>query len=176
MLLPLTNAQRVKRFGRFRFVATPKPGNPEAIRILDGWAEAHIVVVRCPQLERFGHESVRMHRQAAEPFRELWRQWEAANLLDRLKTWNGSWAPRFKRGRAGGGEAALSNHSWGNAFDVDARLYPLGKVVVADAPIRALVPIAESLGWFWGGNFRSRADGMHWEYTGAAPKTEEPKT
>lgn len=169
--LPLTNAQRVERFGRFRFEPAPRPSNPEAIRILDGWAEANIAVVFCPQLERlFGLDAVRLHRKVLQPFLDLWAAWEAADLLDgRVTSWNGGQVARYKRGRAGGGEAALSNHSWGSAFDICARDYPLGVAAASDAPIRALVPDAERLGWFWAGRFRGRPDPMHFEHVGIVP-------
>lgn len=173
MLLPLTNAQRCERFGRFDFVPAGTPSNPEAIRIRGGWAEANIVEVTCPQLKRFDRERVNVHAKAAQSFLRLWAEWERLALLDAVVSWNGSFVPRYKRGRAGGGVAALSNHSWGTAFDVCARLYPLGRPVAPDAPIRALVPSAEALGWFWGGSFRSRPDGMHFEFCGAPPAPRE---
>jgi hypothetical protein len=162
MLLPLSNAQRIARFGSFKFVSAPVPGNPERIKILNGWDEKNIADVSCPQLRRV----VNVHHMAAGPFLALWLAWEKAGLLDRVHAFNGAWAPRYKRGRAGTGVAGLSNHAWGTAFDINAREYPLGKIVAPGAPIRALVPIAEGLGWFWGGNFRSRPDGMHFEFCG----------
>jgi hypothetical protein len=168
MLKSLTNVQRKAKFGAFNFVPAPTATNAEAIRITDGWAAKNIVTVSCSQLERFGRSPVKLHRVCADPFLELWRTWDAAGLLDIVKTWNGMWVPRFKRGKAGGGEAALSNHSWGSAFDINAREYPLGKPVAPNARIRALVPHAERLGWYWGGRFRSRPDGMHFEFVGEA--------
>lgn len=95
--------------------------------------------------------------------------WRSKNivLIKSIGTWNGSFVPRYKRGKAGGSHADLSNHSWGTAFDIDAQRYPLGKVVAADAPIRKLVPLAHEHGWLWGGDFKSRPDGMHFEYVGA---------
>jgi hypothetical protein len=29
--------------------------------------------------------------------------------------------------------------------------------------VRELVPIANELGWYWGGHYRKRLDGMHFE-------------
>lgn len=166
MILPLTNTQRVARFGRFAFEPDPQPANPEAIRILGDWPIKNIVKVPCLELGAVGRTSCLLHRAAAESFVKLWRAWDKAGLLAHVKTWNGSFVPRFKRGKAGGGVAALSNHSWGTAFDINARLYPLGFKVPELAPIRDLGRIANELGWFWGGNFRSRPDGQHFEFCG----------
>lgn len=181
-LLPLTNAQRIQRFGAFRCYASPQPKNPEHVTILDGWAEQHITQAHCPQLaQMFGRESVSIHRKAKQPFLDLWQAWDDGGLLKIVETFDGTWVPRFKRGRApvvpAGGSApvyesppaTLSNHAWGNAFDINARLYPLGKAVPEHAPIRRLFEPAMALGWFPGAFFQGRPDGMHFEYVGAAP-------
>lgn len=168
-LLPLTNAQRCQRFGKFDYLRDPQKGNPEAILIDREWVRQNIVRVDIPQLGRIKEPrlpTVSVHRAAAKSIVELWARWEKLGLLQHVQTWNGSFVPRFKRGRAGGGVAALSNHSWGTAFDVNAKLYPLGQPVWLLSPMRALAKVGEELGWFWGGNFRSRPDGMHFEFTG----------
>lgn len=166
MIRPLTNAQRCAKFGRPRYRAAPTAGNPEGIVLLGDWERQNIVTVDVPQLIRLQRPRVRLHRLAAESFVALWAAWERGCLIGDIHRWNGSFYPRFKRGRAGGGIQSLSNHTWGTAFDIDAHKYPLGQHVPAMAPVRRLVPIAEEYGWFWGGNFHSRPDGMHWEYVG----------
>ena len=167
-LSPLTNGQRCARFGQFKFLPSPQPGNKEHITILNGWAADNIVTVSCPQLRLMGIGHVNLHYKAKASFLELWADWEREGLLDHVKTWNGSWVPRFKRGMAGGGQQALSNHSWGTAFDINAKLYPLGYSVPQDSPMRQLAASANKRGWFWGGDFRSRKDPMHFEYVGEA--------
>ena len=167
MILPLTNAQRVKRFGRFSFRSAPKPGNPERIEVLGDWPSKNIVRVPCPELAPLGLTACLLHRDAAESFVKLWRAWRLAGMTPEIQSWNGSYVTRYKRGKAGGGIAALSNHAWGTAFDVNARLYPLGREVPADDVMRHLAGVAHACGWFWGGDFRSRPDGMHFEYVGS---------
>lgn len=167
-LLPLTNWQRCARFGRPRFVPAPLPNDPEHVRLIGDWSARNIVRVYVPQLERFHRAHQRVHRLAAQPLIDVWQAWDDAGLAEEVETWNGLFVPRFKRGRAGGGIASLSNHGWGTAFDCDAHLYPLGRAVPLDAPVRKRVEIAAEYGWFWGGAFRRRPDGMHWEYAGAA--------
>lgn len=189
-VLPLTHAQRVARFGSFSFTASPRPGNPEAVTIDPDWIVQNVRTVVCPQLERLGVGPVRIHRLAADSFLELWNAWERSDLLDIVETWNGSHVSRFKRPGPGPdgkpltilqrierartlGAASLSNHSWASAFDINARLYPLGKHAPASATIWKLVPDAERLGWFPGAKFRSKPDPMHFEYTGAPPARDE---
>lgn len=158
----LSNAERIERFGRFRFRHVPRPGNPEAIEITGMWVAEHIVTVQMPELAAFAPRGVRLHRLAADPFRALIRAWRDEGVLGELVSWNGSFVPRFKRGSL----SDLSNHSWGTAFDINAHLYPLGVSAAPDAPIRKLVPAATRFGWAWGGDFHHRPDPMHFEYVG----------
>ncbi len=157
MLLPLTDSQCAAKFGRFKYVLDPKPGNPEHIIITGGWAEKNIGTVYMDQLGR----RVSIHYAAMRPAMKMLAEWQAAGLLPLVHTFNGCWAPRLKRGRK-----MPSRHAWGTALDFNAREYPLGKPAAPDAPIRQLVPIAEANGFFWGGNFKSRPDPMHFEFVG----------
>lgn len=171
-LVSLTHAQRVQLFGRFAFTSDPEPGNPEHVVIAEPWVREHIVTVNVPQLAR----NARVHKLIAKQFLALWAAWEAAGLLGRVLTFDGSWVSRFKRQpgtpaqRAAAckvlGEQALSNHAWGTAFDIDAAFNPLGATpaaVGAKGCTRELVPIAALHGFAWGGDFHSRPDGMHFE-------------
>ena len=182
LILPLTSAQRVQRFGDFRYFASPQASNPEHVTVLDGWAEQNIVHVECPQLKSmFGRESVNLHYKAKASFLALWQAWDDDGVLDIVETFDGAWSPRFKRGRApvvpagstapvyAHPTATLSNHAWGTAFDVDAKRYPLGRPAASDAPIRRLFERALEHGWFPGALFRGRPDPMHFEFVGAAP-------
>jgi hypothetical protein len=58
----------------------------------------------------------------------------------------------------------LSNHASGTAIDLNALLHPLGKRGTFPAEkvpmIRAL---AKKYGLFWGGDYKNRADEMHFE-------------
>ncbi len=179
-LLPLTHGARRRRFGAFRFQHAPTPSNPEHVVIEPGWAEANLVSIYVPQI----HRMVTCHAKAERALLEVWREWERLGYLGAgigdprglVQTYNGMWVPRFKRQPGTPsqrlarcrtlGAASLSNHSWGTAFDINARIWPLGKAVPADAPYRALIPAANRLGWFCGADYRTRPDGMHWEYVG----------
>ena len=41
---------------------------------------------------------MQFHRAAAEQLKGLWAEWEEANLLSRILSFDGSFAPRFIRG------------------------------------------------------------------------------
>src|SRR5262249_51127608 len=116
-----TNLRRAELFGRFTYRPAPQPGNPEAIEITDGWDRENIVTVELPQVTRLvggpANGRVPFHRRGAQQLQELFRAWETDGLLSLLRTWDGSWAPRFVRGS----RTSLSNHAYGTAFDVNAQ-------------------------------------------------------
>jgi peptidoglycan hydrolase-like protein with peptidoglycan-binding domain len=161
-----STAARQAVFGRFDFVPDPRPDNREHIRILGTWERDNIVNVPIPQLRAAlgprAPTGMRFHRLAAEQLKELWADWERANLLDRILTFDGAFVPRFIRGST----TVLSNHAFGSAFDINADENPLGArpaLVGQRGATRELVPLANKSGFFWGGHFGSRQDGMHFE-------------
>ena len=164
--LPLKDtAARQALFGKFEFVAEPQPGNPEHIRILGDWQAENIVSVAVTQT-RIGKMakplSFAFNARAAAQLAGLWADWEAAGLLDRIVSFDGSFVPRMIRGTT----ASLSCHSFGAAFDINAALNPLQRMpplVGQPGCVRELVGIANTWGFFWGGHFRTRLDGMHFE-------------
>lgn len=164
---PMSDHERIAVFGRFKWAPSPSAGNKEAISIDPQWVAANIIAVATPQLTHLGVSHVRFHRLAVKQFTGLLEAWRTANLLQKcVLTWDGSYAPRLKRGHGSSSDPSdLSNHSWGTAFDVNARWNPLGaKPVVRGEPgcVRELVPIARQFGFYWGGDFH-RPDGMHFE-------------
>jgi hypothetical protein len=165
-LSPLVGtAERQRLFGTFTFVADPKPGNKENIRITNDWPEKNIVKVSIPVksvLGRNGPLEFEFHRLAADQLIAMWLQWEKEGLLDRILTFDGSFVPRFIRGST----RTLSNHAFGTAFDINAQFNPLGQepaAMGAKGCLRELVPIANRFGFAWGGHFNKRPDGMHFE-------------
>jgi hypothetical protein len=159
-------AARQQIFGRFSFVSAPQPDNPEAIRITDGWESQNIVKVAIPQLPGIrgapSSGTVRFHRLAARQLQDLFKAWSKARLLNRVVTWDGSFVARFIRGS----DTVLSNHAFGSAFDINAALNPLGvEPAFPGKPgcVYDLVRIAHDHGFYWGGHFSKRRDGMHFE-------------
>jgi hypothetical protein len=82
------------------------------------------------------------------------------NVIDRglakeMKTWDGCFIIRQKRGLT-----SLSLHSWALAIDVNAFENALGATPKLSA---GFVKCFTDAGCDWGGNFKSRKDGMHFE-------------
>lgn len=162
----VTNRQREALFGRYEYVRVPQPGNAEAIRILGSWERDNIVEVPIPQLRRAVGDkaptSIRFHRLAAGQLQSLWADWESAGLLNRILSFGGGFSARFVRGS----RSLLSNHAFGSAFDINEAYNPFGQRPVSNGRkgcVRDLVPIANRCGFYWGGHYQSRTDGMHFE-------------
>ncbi|NBV99878.1 MAG: hypothetical protein EBR67_10320 [Proteobacteria bacterium] len=163
---PLNNIEREKLFGKFSFIPAPTSANPEAITITDKWPESNIISVAVPQLRDLkgvpASLKVPVNKFISEQFLSMWEEWEKLGLLDLVLTFNGTWVPRYIRGS----RSILSNHSWGTAFDINVPFNPLGSKPAprgVKGSVVDLVPIAEKYGFYWGGNFTKRPDGMHFE-------------
>jgi peptidoglycan hydrolase-like protein with peptidoglycan-binding domain len=159
----ISNRDREDTFGGFKF--TPVGLGSDDIRILGDWRQKNVVTVAVPQLKGVkgtpASGRVAFHRKAADQLGALFAAWEAAGLLDKILTWEGSFAPRFIRGS----RSTLSNHAWGTAFDINFAWNRLGAMPTlkgARGSVRELVPLAHQHGFYWGGHF-SRRDGMHFE-------------
>lgn len=160
---PYPNSQRVREmFGVFRYEVLAKG----AIRITDGWAARNIVKIKIPQL--IGVEGappdgvIYVHRRAARQLQSLFAAWESAGLLKYVKSWGGSFVPRMVRGS----RTQLSNHAFGSAFDINAAWNGLGQTPAgwnSTGTVLPLVKLANEHGFFWGGHYNSRLDGMHFE-------------
>lgn len=158
----LSSAELESQFGPLPW--TPVEGDDSAITIDPTWAAAHLVPVDVPQLRDVpgAHGGrVTFHRDAADRLKSFFAAVEAAGLLARVNTFDGSFAPRRIRGRTG-----VSRHAYAVAFDLNASTNPLGG---PPAPLGQpgclleLVPLAEAHGFAWGGNYKGRTDPMHFE-------------
>lgn len=155
-------------YGKFDWA----PNGPSAITIDPAWVEANIVTVHVPALYKVPIDqgggkraqfsgNVRWHRAGVEQLRRAWAEVEAAGLIPRVLSWDGSFVPRRMRG-----SQSLSRHSWGIAFDINAAQNGLGVTPPATGKagsVRELVPIFEKHGFCWGGRWQTRPDGMHFE-------------
>ena len=165
-LKPASLALRHKLFGKFAYKPAPHKLNKEAIRITDGWQKNHIVRLTVPQLIGVRGASskgtVYFHKAAADQLLAMFQAWEDEDLIGLVRGWAGSFVPRFIRGS----RSRLSNHAWGTAFDINVPWNGLGKrpaLVGETGSVRLLVPIANDYGYFWGGHYKNRKDGMHFE-------------
>lgn len=151
-------------FGKIEFEAT----SSGKVQITNGWDQENIVEIYIPQLtkinQKWGHDNgkILFHRLAAQQMIDMWQAWEDEGLLKHVINWSGSYYPRFVRGST----ERLSNHSYGTAFDINVNQNGLGKrpaLVGELGSVRELVPLANKFGFFWGGHYRKRKDGMHFE-------------
>jgi D-alanyl-D-alanine carboxypeptidase/Putative peptidoglycan binding domain len=164
----LGTAARQKIFGKFRFDPAPTPKNKERIKIQGNWEKENIVSLKIDELKGidvFGRPSsgrLRFHKKATAQLKGLWATWGAINKIALIQSYGGSFVPRFIRGS----KETLSNHAFGSAFDINTGWNGLGKTpapVGSNGSVRELVPIANDFGFYWGGHFKSRPDGMHFE-------------
>lgn len=163
---PLSISNREKLFGKFAYVAAPIASNPEAIKITDDWAKNNIVLINVPQLACVkgapSSSSIQIHKSIQRQTVDLFNAWENSCMTSKIMSWGGSWVPRFIRGS----RTTLSNHAWGTAFDINVQWNLLGTVPALkgrEGSVRELVDIAYDHGFYWGGWFPNRPDGMHFE-------------
>ena len=161
----LSYADREKMFGKFSYIASPTFSNPEAITITGSWIN-NVIQVHIPHLSGIAGAPkscvVPFHTAAAPQLLKVFQDWSNAGLLYHIMTWGGSWNPRFIRGS----RTILSNHAWGTAFDINVQWNQLGAQPAlrgAVGSVRELVEIAHDNGFYWGGWFPNRPDGMHFE-------------
>lgn len=159
----LSESQIRASFGDFRH----EEAGGGRIRILGDWAQDNIVTVEIEELRRFvSTGKVECHRAIAPSLKAAFAEISRRGLLDRIVTYDGLWVPRHKTWDVNRG---LSSHSWGIAFDINASWNGYGvapPAVGRRGSVIELVPIFETFGFAWGGNFRpaSSRDGMHFEY------------
>lgn len=185
VLAPPSSAWRNATLTAFRFRKPHDEGDDILIQgDCDGatsdWIASHIVTISVPQLEGLAGPTgkLRVHALAAPKLAALFRAWEEAGLMHLVLTWEGCFAARYLRPKEGEASvrahgarcsrevSTLSNHAFGSAFDINASWNRLGHPPApmgAKGCVRELVPIAIKHGFFWGGHFSTRPDGMHFE-------------
>lgn len=161
----LSSAQRAAAFGAIEVIPAPMQGNPEGVQIVKRAPEYRIITTEIPALLGVpgfpASAQVFFHARVARQLQLLFGAWRDAGLLGRIHGWGGSLSVRFVRGS----RSVLSAHAWGTAFDINVQQNPLGAqpaLAGRFGSVRELVPIANEMGFFWGGHFK-RSDGMHFE-------------
>lgn len=165
----LSAEERDRRYGPLvgRVTPDPTPDNPERLKMPAGWVEENLVTLEVPELAKVPGANkgrITLHRKVAEPFKALVKAWKDASVLDDVVTWEGTYNPRFVRGSTSG----VSTHAYAASFDLNAAGNGLNETPAplgVRGSVLRLVPVAERMGWAWGGRFK-RLDGMHFEYTG----------
>jgi hypothetical protein len=168
------NPERTKQlFGEFEFEDVAGSAGCE-IKIKGNWASINIDEIEIPQLngkingttnKEITKGIIKFNKKAKKQLQKLWKEWEDANLLDRIITYDGGFVPRHIKKKGGGCAISLSNHAWGSAFDINADWNGLGTepaLVGQKGSVRELVEIANKHGFYWGGHYGTK-DGMHFE-------------
>lgn len=162
----LYSKEREALFGGFDYTINSNG----SINILGNWAAKHVQLVNIPQLAGVNNPyskkpitgKVYFHRKIADQMRGFFVALEREGLHKAILTWGGSFVPRLIRGSS----TTLSNHSFGTAFDINMTWNGLGMepaLANQKGSVRDLVSIANKFGLFWGGHYKTRKDGMHFE-------------
>ncbi len=104
----------------------------------------HIVLFNLPYALKFEGQTVthaRCHSVVVDNFIQAFQNVEAAGLKDQFIEFNGIYAKRL-------------------AIDMGASTHPLGQMVPWP---QGIIDAFASAGFFWGGNFKSRKDCMHFQ-------------
>jgi hypothetical protein len=94
------------------------------------------------------------NKDLVSPLTQALKSIIAKDLVKELKTWDGCFNIRKKRGLT-----SMSLHSWGIAIDVNAAWNGLGKTPTLSAEF---VKCFTDAGFDWGGTWK-RKDGMHFQ-------------
>lgn len=156
-----SRAKVISMFSEFQWQTQ---GSSE-IRILGDWVQRNIVKIEIPVLAgKIGASAtgtVMIHRLCVESLKAIFDEINTLGLNNRITSYAGAFYPRRIRG-----SQAISNHSWGSAIDLNAPENWLGKQpakIGQKGCLLELVPIFNKYGWFWGGHYEGRLDGMHFE-------------
>lgn len=139
----LTSSECLKKFG------PPRPENEPNYMVL--WDVPQSINDAIPTLPN----RIYCNKLMVVPLEKSFRAVIAAGCQDEVKTWDGCFNVRMKRGLNG-----LSLHSWGLAIDINAAWNQLGKIPTLSPK---LVSCFTANGFLWGGTWKTRLDGMHFE-------------
>jgi len=161
----LTNSQKEQLFGHIEWEATPTSKNKEKVTITNNFIKENIVLFEVPQLAKATngkYKRMRFHKLCKYQMLQMWKEWEEEGLLHLILTYGGTFIARLIRGS----KTHLSNHSYGTAMDINMEWNRIGHIPAKNDEIGSvlkLVAIANKWGFYWGGHFNHRKDGMHFE-------------
>lgn len=128
---------------------------------LPGWEAKNIVLFNLPYPLLYGAVTVtraRCHKYAVDNFVKAFTDLKNAGLshLNATDKFAGIYAVRSVRGLP----SHPSMHSFGIAIDMDPGEFPLGS---SKRMPQEVVDIWKTAGFFYGGDFAGRKDGMHFQ-------------
>lgn len=101
------------------------------------------------------------HDSLAAVMSALWAYYnQDQGMIDAtgLQWYGGCYSPRDVRGTI----SKISCHAFAAAIDLDPEHEPMNRTHLSRWPPVVLRSFAAE-GWFWGGNFKTRQDPMHWQ-------------
>jgi len=134
----VTSTQALKKYGE------PSPSNP-SLTLWDVPAELEIGVIP---------KRIYCNKDLVEPLKKAFQELIRTGYVNELKTWDGCFNIRKKRGLS-----SMSLHSWGIAIDVNAFENGLGQTPKLSA---GFVKCFTDNGFDWGGVWK-RLDSMHFQ-------------
>lgn len=153
-------------------------GDPKITRDQDGtwavdprWESANMTTIHHPLIPAAQGSRLYMHSLVAPAFLRVLERWSARIVAgESYRVLHlGCFAPRAQRGSSG---LLASTHSWGIAVDLNPDANKLitnidpedtRRQTAKDIP-DAWIMDAKQEGWFWGGEFHSRFDPMHFQF------------
>ena len=129
----------------FKKYGEPSPSNP-CMTLWDVPEELEIGVIP---------KRIYCNKDMVKPLTKAFKALIKTGKVDELKTWDGCFNIRKIRG-----SNLMSLHSWGVAIDVNAFENGLGREPKLSAEF---VKCFTDAGFEWGGHWKSRKDGMHFQ-------------
>ena len=145
-----TQAQLIKQFG-----------NPEVSRLPfeNKWMKVWIVPADIREAIPCMPEKIYLNRLIEVPLNKALRKLIALGLHTEIKTWDGCFNIRKKRGSSG-----ISAHAFGIAVDINAATNPFKGKVTWSAPF---LKVWRDIGWTCGADWSAASrDGMHFQWEG----------
>jgi hypothetical protein len=137
----VTSAQCLKKWGDPTIVANE-------LKYMNVWdVPTHLEIGVIPK-------KLYCNKQVVAPLTQAFTNLIDRKMVDELKTWDGCFNVRRKRGLK-----SLSLHSWGIAIDVNAAWNGLGKEPTLS---EGFIKCFTDAGFDWGGTW-TRKDGMHFQ-------------
>jgi len=156
---PSTPYLMKNHFGNFSFIEQPD----QTLVITDNWVKENIVSIKIPDLQLENPlPDMQFNKKLAPKITALFDAWKDKNLLHLIKSIDATFELRYIKGHHG----ILSAHAYGIAMDINKNWNPIGHLPVYKnkiGSVRELVPIANQLGFYWGGHMK-RSEGSHFEF------------
>lgn len=138
----VTSAQALKKYGQPDLLATQSKN----MVMWDIPTELEIGVIP---------KRLYCNKDIVGPLTQAFKSLIDTGYVKELKTWDGCFNIRKKRGLT-----SMSLHSWGIAIDVNAFENGLNKIPKLSS---GFVKCFKDAGFLWGGDWKNRCDGMHFE-------------